>query len=330
VIAPGVGFRIADQTLFLTNATARADPLRVGRAIGPKTAQILSPYQFLKPPQARVNGSVNVRQTRIANLQFEVAGGPFHYWRFRLPEVTATVGWTNATVTINPLRASFYQGTLEGRLQVEVSSVETTPFQFEMRAARTDFHELLSDVHSPTNQVEGDLSVDLAVTYADTRDWQSWQGFGQAELIDGFLWDIPMVGVFSPVLNSILPGVGKSRIGGATATFTLTNSIVRTDDLELRAPWFRLAYRGTSDFDGRIRARVEARLLRDAWFIGPLVSLVFSPLTKVLEYEVTGTLGEPHLELIHIPKPLQAPLNPLRTLREMFRDKPSQIPPPGP
>jgi hypothetical protein len=330
VIAPGVGFRLEDQVLFLTNATARADPLRVGRAIGPKTARILSPYQFLKPPWARVNGSVNVRQTRIANLQFEVAGGPFHYWRFRLPEIAATVGWTNNAVTIDQLRASFYQGKLDGRFRVDISPGETTPFQFEARAARADFHELLSDVNSPTNQVEGDLSVDLAITYADARDWQSWRGFGQAELIDGFLWDIPMVGIFSPVLNSVLPGVGKSRIGDATATFTITNSIVHTDDLELRAPWFRLAYRGTSDFDGRIKARVEARLLRDAWVIGPLVSLVFSPLTKVLEYEVTGTLGQPRLELMYIPKPLQAPFNPLRTLREMFQDKPSQIPPPGP
>jgi hypothetical protein len=68
--------------------------------------------------------------------------------------------------------------------------------------------------------------------------------------------------------------------------------------------------------------------LRDAWVIGPLVSLVLSPLTKIMEYEVTGTLGRPHLELIYIPKPLQAPFNPLRTLREMFQEKPSQIPPP--
>ena len=330
VIAPGVGFDLADQWLYLTNVTARVDPLKVGRAIGPKTAQILSPYHFLEPPRARVDGSINVRQSRLANLRFEVDGGPFHYWRFQLPEIAGTVHWTNETVSIRELNAPFYQGRLEGQFRVDVGQSNTTPFQFEARVARADFHELLSDLHSPTNRVEGQLSVDLAITRADARDWQSWQGFGQAELLDGFLWDIPMVGIFSPVLNSILPGVGKSRISGATATFRLTNSIVFTDDLELRAPFFRLAYRGKADFDGRLNARVEARLLRDAWVIGPLVSLIFSPLTKILEYEVTGTLGDPRLEPIYIPKPFQAPLDPLGTLREMFRQPPSQIPPPNP
>jgi len=328
VIAPGVGLDLEDQSLYLTNVTARIEPMRVGRAIGSKTAEILSPYQFLEPPRARVDGSINVKNTRIANLRFDVTGGPFQYWRFRLPEIGATVQWTNETVSIRELKAPFYGGRLEGQFRVDVGQPQSTPFQFEARVAGADFHELLSDLHTPTNRVEGKLSADLAVTRADARDWKSWQGFGQAELTDGFLWDIPMVGVLSPILNTILPGVGKGRISAATATFTITNSIVHTDDLEMRAPLLRLAYRGAVDFTGRLDARVEARLLRDAWVIGPLVSLIFSPLSKVMEYGVTGTLGDPRLELLYIPKPFQAPFDPIGTLREMFRDPPSQIPPP--
>ncbi len=330
VSAPGIGFQFQDQLLMLTNVTARIDPLKVARGIGAKTVEILSPYRFLEPPNAQVDGSINVRDVRSAHLRFVVSGGPFHYWRFRVPEIAATVGWTNANVTISQLTAPFYRGKLESQIRVDVGRVDQTPFQFEARVARADFHELLSDLQSPTNQAGGQLSVDLAITHADGRDWQSWQGFGQADLLNGFLWDIPMVGIFSPALNAILPGVGKSRISGASGTFSITNSIVHTDDLEMRSPFFRLAYRGSVDLDGRVKARVEARFLRDAWVIGPLVSLMFSPLSKVFEYEVTGTLNEPHLELMYIPKPLQAPFNPLGILREMFQEKPSQIPPPQP
>ena len=79
-------------------------------------------------------------------------------------------------------------------------------------------------------------------------------------------------------------------------------------------------------------ARVEARLLRDAWVIGPLVSLVLSPLTKLFEYRVTGTLQEPQKEPLYIPKPLMFPLRPLQTLKELFtEEKPQkQNPPPVP
>jgi len=48
------------------------------------------------------------------------------------------------------------------------------------------------------------------------------------------------------------------------------------------------------------------------------VSLVFKPLTKLFEYKVTGTLSQPRMEPLHIPKPLQLPLRPWQTLKDMF------------
>ena len=85
----------------------------------------------------------------------------------------------------------------------------------------------------------------------------------------------------------------------------------------------RLAYRGTLDFDGQVRARVEAGLLRDMWLVGPVVSTVLWPVTKLFEYKVSGSLGEPKAEPVYlVPKvmllPFQMPFHPLRTLRGLF------------
>ena len=96
--------------------------------------------------------------------------------------------------------------------------------------------------------------------------------------------------------------------------------------MEIRSSAMRLVYRGAIDFKGRVDARVEARLLRDAWVIGPLVSLVLSPLTKLFEYKVTGTLQEPQKEPLYIPKPLLFPLHPLQTLKELFTEEKPQKP----
>jgi hypothetical protein len=80
-----------------------------------------------------------------------------------------------------------------------------------------------------------------------------------------------------------------------------------------------LAYRGTVDFAARVDARVEAQLLREAAVVGPLVSLVFSPLTKILEFKVGGTIMSPVIEPLYIPKPLLFPLNPVGVIRDIFR-----------
>ena len=53
-----LGYDTRSKRLYLTNAVGRLEPTAVAKAIGPKTARLLEPYQFLEPPQARVNGWV--------------------------------------------------------------------------------------------------------------------------------------------------------------------------------------------------------------------------------------------------------------------------------
>ncbi|PYK98227.1 MAG: hypothetical protein DME19_13285 [Verrucomicrobia bacterium] len=203
-------------------------------------------------------------------------------------------------------------------------------FNLHAQVTDADLHQLMTDISSPTNHLEGTLSGNLTVTKANTGNWESWNGFGNAKLRDGFLWDLPLFGIFSPVLNAVIPGLGSSRVSGGTATFTITNSVIHTDDMEIRSSAMRLAYRGTVDFKGKVNARVEARLLRDAWVVGPIVSLLLSPLTKLFEYKVTGTFHEPQKEPLHIPKELLFPFHPIRTLKELFSEEKPQKPHPTP
>ena len=92
---------------------------------------------------------------------------------------------------------------------------------------------------------------------------QSWNGHGDLNLRDGLIWDIPLFGIFSDVLNGMVPGLGSSRASAGTCTFAITNGIIRSDDLDIRSTGMRLQYRGTLDFQGQVNARVEAELLRD-------------------------------------------------------------------
>jgi hypothetical protein len=287
----------------------------------------LSPYTFDTPPTARVNGWVEVKKGKRSDLRFEIAGGPFHYWKFNVPQISGTVRWADETVTITNLQADFYRGKLAADMYFDCTLPSQAEFNLRSRVADANLHELMSDLASPTNRLEGILSGDLTVTKANTADWESWNGFGNAKLRDGFLWDMPMFGMFSSALNAVIPGLGSSRVNGGTATFALTNSVILTDDMEIRSPAMRLSYRGAIDFKGGVDARVEARLLRDAWFVGPLVSLVLSPLTKLFEYRVSGTIHEPKKEPLYIPKPLTFPLHPFKSLRQLFSEEKPAKPP---
>jgi hypothetical protein len=328
--ADRVEFDIPSQQLTLLNARTDIAPMRIAHAIGPGVAQTLSPYRFSHPPRATVNGTLNVTNTHHVNLRFELEGGPFHYWHFNLPDVHSHVTWSNDLVRIDPLQARFYDGSLTGWFEVDTSSPQPgADFRFDSRIEGVDFGALMRDLLSPTNRLEGRLAGAWRVTGANTDDWQSWQGYGWARLDDGFLYDLPLFGVFSDLLENLGLPMGRNPVTGLSGDFAITNSLIHTRNLQLRSPAMRLDYRGTFDFQGAIDARVEARPLRDTAIVGPLVSLLLTPLSKALELRVHGSLGAPQIEPVYVPKALLFPLNPVGTFKELFRwPDPRPAPPP--
>jgi hypothetical protein len=179
-----------------------------------------------------------------------------------------------------------------------------------------------ADLFLKTNRLDGRLSGTLVISNANTVDIQSWNGRGNLSLRDGLLWELPIFGIFSDVLNGMAPGLGSSRASAGTCTFGITNGIIRSDDVDIRSTGMRLQYRGTLDFQGQVNARVEAGLLRDMWLVGPVVSTVLWPVTKVFEYKVTGSLGDPKAEPVYVPRlmffPFQFPFPPIRTLKGLL------------
>ncbi len=325
--ATGIGLDLDTKRLFFTNGFSTADPMAVARGIGKKTAQHFAPHQFLKPPTVHARGMIEIRPAGIPDLgdmEFDVDGGPYRWNKFTSTRVVGKIFWRGEMLVLTNMHLDFYDGKLEGNAAFDLSPGLGTDFQFELRARGVDFHSLMTDISSQTNKLEGRLNARLAVANANSRDLGSWSGHGRVHLRDGLIWDIPVFGVFSPVLNAVWPGLGNSRAGEAEGSFVITNGLVMTDDLEIHASAMRMNYRGSVDFQsrpGEINARVEAALLRNVWGVGPVFSTIFWPITKMFEYEITGTLGHPNTEPVYVlPKLLMMPFYPFKLMKGLFPD----------
>ena len=111
----------------------------------------------------------------------------------------------------------------------------------------------------------------MTVTRANSEDWRSWNGSGRLQLHDGLLWDVPIMAIMSPLLNAFSPGLGNSRATEATAPFTLTNGVIRSDEVLIRSTMMRLQYTGTVDLQETVDARVTAQLKTNESFIAGLI-----------------------------------------------------------
>jgi hypothetical protein len=329
--ADAVVIDVPQMKLYIQNARGNLNPADITHVVSRDVEEMLAPYRFLGVPQSRVEGMINMADGLHSELKIHVENAPFEWRSFRFQSVTGDVHWLGPSLTISNAGGTMHGGSTEFSAAFAFTNKVGTDFSFQTRFRDINFHSLMNDLYTPTNQLEGTLNGSLVVMRANTEDALSWFGHGQASLTDGLIWDVPALGLFSPILNAFKPGAGNSRARDVVGTFIITNSVVRTDDLVIYASGMRLNYEGAIGLDGRINGRMEADLLRDTPGVGLIVSTVFTPLTKLFEYKVGGTLSKPKSEPLYIPKIMMMPFHPLRTLRELVgEDKDDPLPPPGP
>lgn len=302
------------------NGYSTADPQAVAIAIGPKTAEIMAPYHFLEAPTALVNGCVplgDVEGRKDVDLRFDVVGGaPFETHKVRATRLTGTVHWLGQDLILTNLAAQLYGGSGTGYADFDFSVPHAgADYHFWTVVTNVDLSTLAMDVLSPTSHLAGVLSGAAVVTHGSTEDWRAAAGYGQARLRNGLLWDIPIFGFFSTALNQVSPGLGNLRATDAEGNFTMTNGVIHSDTLQINMAATRLQYPGQVDLRQNVNARVTALLLHNIWGVGPVISTVFFPVTRLFEYQVTGTLSDPKYKPVYIlSRLLLMPLHPFRTL----------------
>jgi hypothetical protein len=96
----------------------------------------------------------------------------------------------------------------------------------------------------------------------------------------------------------------------------LTNSVLHSKDVQIEARPLRLTCRGSVDFEANVNMDVEAQVLPGIPLIGPIFNLAITPVSKALTYRVSGTLGDPRVQPLYVPKFLSTLLNLGRTPTE--------------
>jgi hypothetical protein len=334
------------RLIWFKNGFSTADARAVGRAIGPKVGHLLDPYRFAQPPTVRVNGCIPLRNMDgsrdidDADMTFEVIkGGEFQCLKLRAETITGTIHWKAQTLVLTNVLAQLYGGTGDGFAFFDFATDhEGGDYQCMAQISKVNLHLLAEDLASPKNKLEGQLSGKVVITHGDTRNLQALTGYGHANLHDGLLWDVPIFGVFSPLLNTLSPGVnlGNSRATDAGGSFTITDGVIYSDPLEIHSTaMVRLIYSGSVSVTGKVDATVTAQLLRDIPVFGPIIAWLTSPFTELFKYKVTGTLKDPKTFPLYVPKEAMHPIQsiegngsenrkPAPSPRQSTEDQPAQ------
>jgi hypothetical protein len=314
VTVDGFAYDAAAGLISFTNAVSTFAPWRVTRSIGPFVHKTMSPYDFVEPPLVHVNGVIGVRGDPSRNdIRFDAeSAGTFRWWKLQAKGVRASVLSIGSRLYVTNIDAGFHSGRLRGGLEFELGRDEANRLKIDTELQDVELGALVADLSERTNRLEGRLSGTFRVDDGLTSDPATWTGGGRAVLRNGFLWGFPVFGVFSSMLDGMSPGLGQARFTEGTANFTVADGLVRTRDLQMKSPSMSLGYSGSVPV------------------LGPVASIALSPLEKLFEYRLGGTLEEPVTNPAHVPTLLLFPFRPFGTLKDLLPEERRPNTPTGP
>jgi hypothetical protein len=313
-----INFASNALVISMTNASSTLDPEPVRRALGKFAPPFMREVHFDSPPRVEASGSFIPGNDLGTDMRFFVQGDRFHWNKVTADSARGAVDYHVRTVNITNIQAAVFKtGAVQGWLNIEWEK-RGTGFSSDFSFKDINLGTLAQEWTAKSNKIEGMLDGQLTLAAPFGGSDTNLFGSGRVLVHDGLLWDIKLFGAFSPILNAIAPGAGDSRAREASADFVITNGVLSTDDLQIHSKGFRLLYRGTIDSEKRLNARVEANLLRDTPVFGHLLSWMLTPVDKLFEYRVTGTLNKPVTKPLYIPKAFLALLRPFHSLRELL------------
>ena len=301
---------LSNNKISLSNVVSTLDKGVAVRLLGSETPDWLRVLGFDTPPTVQTSGSFVPGDPRATDLSFDVSGHNFRYSRFVADSAAGQIFYLGNTVTLTNVQAGLYGGNLRGAGVFGDDPQSGTTFRGQIYLTGIQLPVLLREWSTKSHPVAGELEGHVFVTGGSTADRNSWTASSHLSVNHAVLWNIRLFGLFSSMLNVIVPGSGNNRAYQASADFLLTNGLVATDNLQIRSTDFRLLYHGTVSLDKQLDARVEALVLRDFPIFGHIFSWAVAPLSKLFEYKVAGTLDAPTYRPLYIPKALILILEP--------------------
>lgn len=335
---PSLTINIPEKSILFNDAQGVIYPEPLLVAIGPEPAEFVEPYTLRQPVQFDVQGLLKWKELENTDMKFDLKipasrehpwkshstdlmekprqTSLFGWWKLNADEVQGHVHWDGLDVRLDHWSGNAYQGSFSGGGEFTRDlEKKDTRFKGDVHLERVQLGSLMEDIIGQKKDFAGDLRGDLKFEDGWTSDNRTWRGRGWTELRHGLVWDIPIFGFVSQMLNTLSPGIGNSRATEAKADFIFENGYVETDNLQIQAKGFALDYRGKAWYDGAIDAKAQAALLNDIPVGGDLLSFALSPMTKLFEYKITGSLNQPVANPLYLPKWILAPLTPIRSVK---------------
>ena len=289
-----VHMAFSNQTLRLA-VDSTLDPRATAQMIGPAAAQFLKPFVLNGPTRLQVAGLLDYCNFSLNQLQAQVEAQRFGYDRWEADTATFDLSVLGRRLRFTNMVASAYGGQFAGSgLFYPVAGDSKWRYEVDCRATNASLPGLLSaSLQKPAKELRGTLDATARIGgFVGKGTGPSVTGAGHVEVRGGLLFQTRLFSGLSTFLAKIIPDFTLFAQTDARGDYTIRNSRVTSRNIVLQGTVFSVKAAGDYAFNGGLDYRVEVQLLRGGP-VAALVRLATLPVTRLLEFRLTGSFEEP-------------------------------------
>ncbi len=288
----GTGDFVYDYThheVRLANIRTHLHPASAIYWIEPKLFKIVAPYKFHGTPAITAEGVVQYRggkNTHLA-LTVEAPGGMDYLFlgkTLSFERVKGDLLVTDDRVQLAKMEGTLFGGTVRGA--ADISTAEGDPhYSAEVALEGVNFPRL-TELYFKYETSQGQLAGNYRWTGLGD-DARTMRGTGDIKVSNGNVFAIPVLGPISGLVAAVIPGAGYSVAKQATASFTIKEGVIHTDDFKVSGKLFGLVGHGDIHF-------LEDRLNMDIRIHAGGAGILLTPVYSLFEYKGEGSLAKPN------------------------------------
>lgn len=296
-----VHMAFSNQMLRL-DVDSSLDPRATTQMLGPAVAGFMKPFRLNGPVRLQVAGLLDICNFSMNQLQAHVEAQNFGYDRWEAEKADFDFSMRGHRIRFTNVLATAYGGQFTGMGTLyPVSKDSNWRYEVDFSAKDARLADLLSaSFAKPAGELRGTLDATAKIGgYVGTGNGPLATGAGHVDVRGGLLFQTKLFSGLSAILSKIIPDFTLFAQTDASGDFTIRNSRISSKDIQLQGTVFGVKATGDYRFDGALDYRVEVQLLRGGP-IAAIVRLATLPVTRLLEFRLTGNFEDPKWRPINL------------------------------
>ncbi len=288
------------------DALSTAHPYMVARLIDDSVEDFIRGFRFEGPTRIRAKGRIDYGAHATTDLKADVEGRLMGMAWALADRCSFKVHAVGPDMRFDNVDASLFGGALTGNVTVcSMNQPSNTGYAVQANIRQADFTEMSRQMSGTnTSSYEGRLSAAVDVT-GIMGEGQGRTAFGEGWVVvsSAYLFKIPLLGELTKLLSHIHVSLSFLDKTDFSARFKMADGKVHTEDADLEGSVVSIRAQGDYAFNQELDMTVRVQLLRGG-FIADVARFFTSPVTKLLEFHLGGTLAKPKWRPVNLPKEL--------------------------